>query len=160
MANIMVEYKVGFEELRMFKETGNFKNNFDSFGNLQLVFNNKTPSGDSDGTYYYSNISLKTLDYDSDKIEDTTSVQFNELQSTKQEQAQNIAVILQRYNEQLAENRILNETVNALIEKYENNDDKQVIAAMKNEIIDLRIKLDQGNVPSDFDDSFPFLPLT
>lgn len=160
MANIMVEYKVGFEELRMFKETGNFKNNFDSFGNLQLVFNNKTQSGDSDGTYYYSNISLKTLDYDSDKIEDTTSVQFNELQSTKQEQAQNIAVILQRYNEQLAENRILNETVNALIEKYENNDDKQVIAAMKNEIIDLRIKLDQGNVPSDFDDAFPFLPLT
>ena len=44
-------------------------------------------------------------------------------------------------------------------EKYENNDDKQVIAAMKSEMIDLRIKLGQGNVPSDFSDDFPFLPL-
>ena len=59
----------------------------------------------------------------------------------------------------IAENRILNETINQLVEKYETNDDKQVIASMKNEIIKLRIELGQGNVPSDFSDDYPFLPI-
>ena len=44
-------------------------------------------------------------------------------------------------------------------EKYENNDDKQVISALKTTIISLRIQLGQGSVPSDFSDDFPFLPL-
>jgi len=157
MADIVVEYTVGLKDLQTFRDTGVFANNFDSFGNLQLVFNRQNPA---DGKYYYSNILLKTLEYNTDKIVDTNSVQFNELQATEQQQAQDVAVLLQKYNEQLAENRILNETVNALVDKYENSDDKQVIAAMKNEMINLRIKLGQGNVPSDFSDAFPFLPLT
>jgi hypothetical protein len=53
----------------------------------------------------------------------------------------------------------MNETINQLVEKYETNDDKQVIASMKNEIIKLRIKLGQGNVLSDFSDDYPFLPI-
>ena len=99
------------------------------------------------------------MEYNIDKIVDTNSTQFNELQTLETVPTQDIAVVLQKYNEQLAENRILNETVNSLVEKYENNDDKQVIAAMKTEIIDLRISLGQGTVPSDFSDDFPFLPL-
>jgi hypothetical protein len=157
MADIVVEYKVGLKDLQTFRDTGVFSNNIDSFGNFQLTFNNTDPSK---GQYYYSNTLLKTLEYNSDKILDTNSTEFSELQSTQQQQTQDINVILQKYNEQLAENRILNETVNALVDKYENNDDKQVIAAMKNEIINLRIKLGQGNVPSDFSDAFPFPPLT
>ena len=156
MSDIVAEYNVGLQSLQTFKDTGVFPNNIDSFGNFQLVFNNNKTT---DGTYYYSNIDLKTLEYNIDKIVDTNSTQFNELQTLETEPTQDIAVVLQKYNEQLAENRILNETVNNLIEKYENNDDKQVIAAMKTEIIDLRISLGQGTVPSDFSDSFPFLPL-
>ena len=155
MSDIVAEYNVGLQSLQTFKDTGVFSNNIDSFGNFQLVFNNKT----TDGTYYYSNIDLKTLEYDNNKIVDTNSTQFNELQTLETVPTQDIAVVLQKYNEQLAENRILNETVNSLVEKYENNDDKQVIAAMKIEIIDLRISLGQGTVPSDFSDDFPFLPL-
>jgi hypothetical protein len=156
MSDIVVEYNVGLQSLQTFKDTGVFPNNIDSFGNFQLVFNNNKTT---DGTYYYSNIDLKTLEYNIDKIVDTNSTQFNELQTLETAPTQDIAVVLQKYNEQLAENRILNETVNNLIEKYENNDDKQVIAAMKTEIIDLRISLGQGKVPSDFSDNFPFLPL-
>jgi hypothetical protein len=157
MADIVVEYTVGLKQLQTFKDLGQFPNNIDSFGNFQLIFNdNKT----DEGKFYYTDISLKTLEYNSDKILDTNSTAFNELQSTQQEEAQDITTILQQYNESIAENRILNETVNSLVEKYENNDDKQVISAMKSEIIDLRIKLGQGNVPSDFSDDFPFLPLT
>jgi len=157
MADIVVEYTVGLKQLQTFKDLGQFPNNIDSFGNFQLIFNdNKT----DDGKFYYTDISLKTLEYNSDKILDTNPTGFSELQSTQQEEAQDITTILQQYNESIAENRILNETVNSLVEKYENNDDKQVISAMKSEIIDLRIKLGQGNVPSDFSDDFPFLPLT
>lgn len=157
MADIVVEYTVGLKQLQTFKDLGQFPNNIDSFGNFQLIFNdNKT----DDGKFYYTDISLKTLEYNSDKILDTNPTGFNELQSTQQEETQDITTILQQYNESIAENRILNETVNSLVEKYENNDDKQVISAMKSEIIDLRIKLGQGNVPSDFSDDFPFLPLT
>lgn len=156
MSDIVVEYNVGLQSLQTFKDSGVFSNNIDSFGNFQLVFNNDKTT---DGTYYYSNIDLKTLEYNIDKIVDTNSTQFNELQTLETAPTQDIAVVLQKYNEQLAENRILNETVNNLIEKYENNDDKQVIAAMKTEIIDLRISLGQGKVPSDFSDNFPFLPL-
>ena len=156
MSDIVAEYNVGLQSLQTFKDTGVFSNNIDAFGNFQLVFNNNKTT---DGTYYYSNIDLKTLEYNIDKIVDTNSTQFNELQTLETEPTQDIAVVLQKYNEQLAENRILNETVNNLIEKYENNDDKQVIAAMKTEIIDLRISLGQGTVPSDFSDDFPFLPL-
>ena len=156
MSDIVAEYKVGLQSLQTFKDTGVFSNNIDAFGNFQLVFNNNKTT---DGTYYYSNIDLKTLEYDNNKIVDTNSTQFNELQTLETVPTQDIAVVLQKYNEQLAENRILNETVNSLVEKYENNDDKQVIAAMKTEIIDLRISLGQGKVPSDFSDDFPFLPL-
>ena len=156
MSDIVAEYNVGLQSLQTFKDTGVFSNNIDAFGNFQLVFNNNKTT---DGTYYYSNIDLKTLEYDNNKIVDTNSTQFNELQTLETVPTQDIAVVLQKYNEQLAENRILNETVNSLVEKYENNDDKQVIAAMKTEIIDLRISLGQGKVPSDFSDDFPFLPL-
>jgi len=156
MAEIVVEYTVGLKQLQTFKDLGRFPNNIDSFGNFQLIFNdNKT----ADGKFYYTDISLKTLEYNSAKILDTNSDEFNELQSIKQEEARDINTVLQQYNEAIAENRILNETVNSLVEKYENNDDKQVISAMKSEIINLRIKLGQGNVPSDFSDDFPFLPL-
>jgi len=156
MSDIVAEYNVGLQSLQTFKDTGVFSNNIDAFGNFQLVFNNNKTT---DGTYYYSNIDLKTLEYNTDKIVDTNSIEFNELQTLETAPTQDIAVVLQKYNEQLAENRILNETVNDLVEKYENNDDKQVIAAMKTEIIDLRISLGQGTVPSDFSDDFPFLPL-
>jgi hypothetical protein len=157
MADIVVEYGVGLSDLQTFRDTGVFSNNIDPFGNFQLIFNNDKTS---DGKYYYSNILLKTLEYNTNKILDTNSVEFSELQNPQQQQTQDMATLLQQYNVQLAENRILNETVNNLVEKYENNDDKQVIAAMKTEIINLRISLGQGNVPSDFSDDFPFLPLT
>jgi hypothetical protein len=156
MADIVVEYTVGLKQLQQFKDLGQFSNNIDSFGNFQLIYNQ---SKVDDGKYYYTDLTLKTIEYNPDKILDTNSTSFNELQTVEQENAQDMATLLQQYNESIAENRILNETVNSLVEKYENNDDKQVISAMKTEIINLRIRLGQGSVPSDFSDDFPFLPL-
>jgi hypothetical protein len=107
----------------------------------------------------YVKIPLKTFVYNENKILDSNTSDFTELQTPEIQQKRNVNEILQQYNELLAENRILNETVNSLVEKYENNDDKQVINAQKTTILNLRIQLGQGNVPSDFSDDFPFLPL-
>jgi len=156
MANIPLIYNVSLVDVQKFKDLGTFDNNFDNFGNAQLVYN---VSQSYDGKFNYVKIPLKNFEYNSSKIKDTNTVEFTELSTPVIEEKRNLTEVITQYNNLLQENRILNETVNSLVEKYENNDDKQVIAAMKNEIVNLRIKLGQGNVPSDFSDDFPYLPL-
>jgi hypothetical protein len=156
MANIPLNYDVAVDEVATFKSFGTFTNNTDTFGNLQLVY---SVAQSVNGNVNYVKVPLKTFVYNENKIVDSNSSDFTELQTPETQQKQNINEVLQQYNELLAENRILNETVNSLVEKYENNDDKQVIDAQKNTIINLRIQLGQGKVPSDFSDDFPFLPL-
>jgi hypothetical protein len=156
MANIPLNYDVAVDEVSAFKNFGTFTNNTDSFGNLQLVY---SVAQSVNGNVNYVKVPLKTFVYNENKIVDSNSSDFTELQTPETQQKQNINDVLQQYNELLAENRILNQTVNELVEKYENNDDKQVIDAQKNTIINLRIQLGQGKVPSDFSDDFPFLPL-
>ncbi len=156
MANIPLNYDVAVDEVNTFKSFGTFTNNTDSFGNLQLVY---SVAQSVNGNVNYVKVPLKSFVYNENKIVDSNSSDFTELQVPETQQKQNVNELLQQYNELLAENRILNETVNSLIEKYENNDDKQVIDAQKSTIINLRIQLGQGNVPSDFSDDFPFLPL-
>lgn len=156
MANIPLNYDVAVDEVNTFKSFGTFTNNTDSFGNLQLVY---SVAQSVNGNVNYVKVPLKSFVYNENKIVDSNSSDFTELQVPETQQKQNVNELLQQYNELLAENRILNETVNSLVEKYENNDDKQVIDAQKSTIINLRIQLGQGNVPSDFSDDFPFLPL-
>jgi hypothetical protein len=111
------------------------------------------------GNVNYVKVPLKTFLYNENKILDANTADFTELQTVQQEEKRNVDEVLNQYNNLLEENRILNQTVNELVEKYENNDDKQVIAEQKRTIIGLRIQLGQGSVPSDFSDDFPFLPL-
>ena len=156
MPNIPLNYDVDAEGVNKFKITGEFNNNLDDFGNYQLVY---TVAQSMAAELNYVKVPLKTFVYNNNKILDSNTTEFNELQTLQAQEKRDVNEILQQYNNLLAENRILNETVNTLVEKYENNDDKQVISAMKSEIINLRIRLGQGKVPSDFSDDFPFLPL-
>lgn len=158
MANIPLNYDVAVDEVSTFKDFGTFTNNIDSFGNVQLVY---LVAQSVNANVNYVKVPLKTFVYNQDKIIDanTNTIEFTELNTLEAEQKRDTNEILQQYNTLLEENRILNQTVNELVEKYENNDDKSVIDALKNTIIDLRIQLGQGNVPSDFSDDFPFLPL-
>ena len=156
MPNIPLNYDVDAEGVNKFKITGEFNNNLDDFGNYQLVY---TVAQSMAAELNYVKVPLKTFIYNNNKILDSNTTDFNELQTLQAQEKRDVNEILQQYNNLLAENRILNETVNTLVEKYENNDDKQVISAMKSEIINLRIRLGQGKVPSDFSDDFPFLPL-
>ena len=156
MADIPLNYDVATDEVYEFNNTGKFVNNVDDYGNLQLVF---SVAQSTNGNVNYVKVPLKTLVYNDDKILDANNLEFTELQTSQKEENRNVNEVITQYNTLLEENRILNETVNSLVEKYENSDDKQVISALKNTIIDLRIQLGQGNVPSDFGDDFPFLPI-
>lgn len=156
MENIPLNYDVAADEVDSFKNVGTFSNNVDSFGNYQLVF---SVAQSMNGNLNYVKVPLKTIVYNDNKILDSNSTDFTELQTLQVEEKRNTVVLLEQYNTLLEENRILNQTVNDLVEKYENNDDKQVINAQKDTIINLRIQLGQGKVPSDFSDDFPFLPL-
>jgi hypothetical protein len=156
MADIQLNYDVATDEVSSFKNFGTFTNNLDSFGNFQLVF---SVAQSVNGNVNYVKVPLKTFLYNENKILDANTADFTELQTVQREEKRNVDEVLNQYNTLLEENRILNQTVNELVEKYENNDDKQVIAEQKRTIINLRIQLGQGSVPSDFSDDFPFLPL-
>lgn len=156
MANIPLVYNVSLVDIQKFKDFGTFANNFDNFGNLKQVY---SVTQSVSGSLNYVNLPLKIFVYNEDKILDTNTSDFTELQTKEIVDTRNINTVIEQYNNAIAENRILNETINELVTKYEGSDDKQVIAAMKNEIINLRIQLGQGNVPSDFGDDYPFLPI-
>lgn len=156
MANIPLVYNVSLVDIQKFKDFGTFANNFDNFGNLKQVY---SVTQSVSGSLNYVNLPLKIFVYNEDKILDTNTTDFTELQTKEIVDTRNINTVIEQYNNAIAENRILNETINELVTKYEGSDDKQVIAAMKNEIINLRIQLGQGNVPSDFGDDYPFLPI-
>lgn len=155
MAIIKVKNETNNEDLSRFKDFGEFENNIDEFGNVNLSYNNSLNANESCVRF-----DLNVLNYNENKIKDTYNVEFTELVSAQSDEQQDISMILNEYNVTLAENRNLNEIVNQLIDKYENNNDKSVINAMKTQIIDLRIQLGQGNYPSDFQDTFPFLPIS
>lgn len=156
MANIPLVYNVSLVDIQKFKDFGTFANNFDDFGNLKQVY---SVTQSVSGSLNYVNLPIKIFVYNEDKILDTNTTDFTELQTKEIVDNRNINTVIEQYNNAIAENRILNETINELVTKYEGSDDKQVIAAMKNEIINLRIQLGQGNVPSDFGDDYPFLPI-
>lgn len=157
MANIPLVYNISLVDIQKFKDFGTFANNFDDFGNLKQVY---SVTQSVSGSLNYVNLPLKTFVYNESKILDTNTSDFTELQTAAIVDNRNINTVIEEYNKAIAENRILNETINELVTKYEDSDDKQVIAAMKTEIINLRIELGQGNVASDFGEDFPFLPLT
>jgi hypothetical protein len=156
MENIKVKYDTNPRDVQKFKEIGEFENNLSDFGFIQINKDDETSSSNET----YVKFELKNLKYDESRILDTNSIEFGELSSAQTDRQQDIDEILTQYNMTLAENKNLNEIVNGLIEKYENNNDKSIISVMKTQIIELRILLGQGNYLSDFQDTFPFLPVT
>jgi len=156
MSEIPLLYDVSLVDIQKFKDLGVFDNNFDNFGNLEQVYN---VSQSYEGKFNYIKIPLKHFIYNSQKILDTNNIEFSQLETTATTETRNLETVISEYNSLLDENNILNETVNSLIQKYENNDDKQMLSAMRNEIINLRIQLGQGTTPTDFGAEFPFLPI-
>lgn len=155
MADIQETYDIDPKTVQTFKDFGKFENNIDEFGNFQII---KTLSGDVSGNLCYAMLTLKTFSYDESQILDNEKLEFVEFETTSRQEEQNVQNMVEQYNSLITENRVLNDTINSLIEKYENNDNETVIKSMKEKIVDLRIQLGQGQSINDFDEDFPFLP--
>jgi hypothetical protein len=156
MSDIPITYNIGLPEVQTFKDFGIFENNIDDFGNAQLIY---LDSQDDSAKTHYLNFTLKVLSYDEVKIRDNNDVEFTELQSESKTEQIDVEELMMKYTSVLEENKVLNSKVNSLIEQYDATDDKVVIESMQHEIVNLRIQLGQGKMISDFDSSFPFLPL-
>jgi hypothetical protein len=108
MENIPLNYDVAVDEVDVFKKLGNFTNNLDSFGNYQLVF---SVAQSMDGNLNYVKVPVKTFVYNDDKILDSNSIEFAELQTLQVEEKRDTLELLNQYNNLLEENRLLNQTL-------------------------------------------------
>lgn len=150
---INVNYNNAIDDVNYYKSTGIFENNVDN-NNVKLIFNDQNKP---EGELYYNNIPLKYYKLDTSKLEESNNIDFMEMETSEEDTSEDNSKIIEEYNNLLIENKQLNDTINSLVSKYENNDDDSMMEAMKYQIIDLRIQLGQGKTVEDFSDEFPYL---
>lgn len=156
---IKLNYNDAIPSVTKYKTDGKFENNLIN-DNINLIYK-PTDNSKNKGDLYYTNIPLKIFEYDESKFVSKNKTEFTQFVSIENNDnnSENM-VSISDYNTLLDENEELNNTIADLIKKYENNDSEQMILAMKNEIIQLRIQLKQGSSETDFSEDFPYLPIT
>ena len=95
MDGIPLIYDVNAEDVVKFKNTGEFNNNLDSYGNIQLVF---SVAQSMNGDKNYVKVPLKTFEYNELKITDTEQINFTELQTEETVDKGNLDFVLEQYN--------------------------------------------------------------
>jgi hypothetical protein len=138
-------------EINQFLLTGEFTNNLDNFGNINIF---SVPNNINEE--YVSFRLLNNL-YDNKKIKELYDVSMEEIATpTVSEliETESNKDTISRLNIEVA---ALNDQLNAVINssKIKTTDDD--VAAAKNLIIQLRIQLGEGKVESDFSSQFPYL---
>lgn len=150
---ININYNNTPDDVNYYKSTGEFDNNIDG-NNIKLIYNNQTKT---ESNLYYTKIPLKYYTLDTSKLEESNQIDFMEMTTDDNRVEEDNSNLVEEYNNLLSENKQLNDTINTLVSKYENNDDESMIEAMKYQIIELRIQLGQGKTANDFSDEFPYL---
>ena len=153
MDNININYNITPEDVNYYKSTGEFNNNIDG-NNIKLIYKDQNKM---ESKLYYTKIPLKYYTLDTSKLEESNQIDFMEMKPDNNQPEENKSDIINEYNKLLSENKQLNDTINTLVSKYENNDDESMLEAMKYQIIELRIQLGQGKTVDDFSDEFPYL---
>lgn len=138
-------------QINNFLLTGNFTNNIDEFGNVNLYISA------SEANQEYISFALANFNYKNNEIENLYNVEIEEIKTTPDLEKQIFdQSFLNEYNKVLSENQDLKDQLNDLITKMESDPSESQLNASKDIIIDLRIKLKEGNKPEDFSDEFPF----
>lgn len=138
-------------QINDFLLTGQFTNNIDEFGNVNLYISS------SDANEQYIAFPLINFNYKKDEIENLYDVGITEIQTELEIQKQVFdQTFLTEYNKVLYENQDLKEKLNQLVDEVQSDPSKSKLSAAKDLIVELRIKLKQGNKPEDFSNEFPF----
>ena len=138
-------------QINDFLITGQFTNNIDEFGNVNLL------TVPSEANQEYIVFQLSNFKYKNDEIENLYDVNINEFKTKPTTRKQIVdQTVLNEYNKVLSENQDLKEKLNTLIDQVEADPSKSQLSAARDIIIALRIKLKEGVKPEDFSDEFPF----
>lgn len=138
-------------QINEFLITGQFTNNIDEFGNVNLYISS------SNANEQYIAFQLINFNYKNDEIENLYDVNLTEIQTETSVEKQVLnQTFLTEYNKVLSENQDLKQKLNDLVDEVQSDPSKSQLSAAKDLIVDLRIKLKQGNKPEDFSDEFPF----
>lgn len=128
-----------------FKNTGEYNNRFDEFGNLIII----------EGTEKYLAVVLTDEVFDNNSISNIFTVDIEEFKDTVL--VPNTRVIALESEKSALQKKVVDLT--AEISKSNPSEKEAIINANKNVIIELRIKAGEGQFPDDFNSSFPYLPL-
>jgi len=138
-------------QINDFLLTGQFTNNIDEFGNVNLYISS------SDANEQYIAFPLINFNYKKDEIENLYDVGITEIQTEPKIQKQVFdQSFLTEYNKVLYENQDLKEKLNQLVDEVQSDPSKSQLSAARDLIVQLRIRLKQGNKLEDFSDEFPF----
>jgi hypothetical protein len=138
-------------QINDFLLTGQFTNNIDEFGNVNLYISS------SDANEQYITFPLINFNYKKDEIENLYDVGITEIQTEPKIQKQVFdQTFLTEYNKVLSENQDLKEKLNQLVDEVQSDPSKSQLSAARDLIVQLRIRLKQGNKLEDFSDEFPF----
>ena len=138
-------------QINDFFTTGQFNNNIDEFGNVNLYISS------SNVNEQYIAFPLINFNYKKDEIENLYDVNISEIQTETPIEKQILnQTFLNEYNKVLSENQDLKEKLNDLVDEIQSDSSKSQLSAARDLIVELRIKLKQGNKPEDFSEEFPF----
>jgi len=138
-------------QINDFLLTGQFTNNIDEFGNVNLYISS------SNANEQYIAFELINFNYKKEEIENLYDVGITEIQTEPIVQKQVFdQSFLTEYNKVLYENQDLKEKLNQLVDEVQSDPSKSQLSAARDLIVELRIKLKQGNKQEDFSDVFPF----
>ncbi len=141
------------QEISNFEKNGTYEYIFDEGGNL--VFNKSSPSFNKN----YVSIPILNYVYNRIKIESFYDLNFLEFIPTSKAVVPPNEASLEMANLE-KENQSLKDSLIKLTDVSNENITESEKLAIKQVILDLRIKLKQGVASYDFSEAFPYLPIT
>lgn len=141
------------EEIQQFQRYGTYTYKYDAVGNLLFDGNS------SDFSRVHLSLPLLNVKYNNAKIASFQTTTFEEFVPSTEIKSQNTEELQQKMNVIADENETLKQQLNSLVEQSENNSSGSDIMAMKQVILELRMRLGEGRFDSDFSKDFPYMPI-
>jgi hypothetical protein len=141
------------QDIQNFQRYGTYIYKFDNVGNM--IFN----SSSADFSQVYVSFPLQNVFYDNSKITSFYDPTFNEVQLTPAPILQDAAAIQRQLDTIQIENASLKSQLDTIINSAIISDTSGSIAVTKRLILNLREALGEGQIDTDFSETFPYLPL-